>query len=144
MTREVVVVPPELGLDAAWRIMQRRRIRHLPVTHGGELVGILSDRDILVRSTLSDDGAVVVPPSTVGEAMTPSPVTCEPSTSVADVVRVMTERKIDSVPVVTPLGSLVGLVTSTDLLLLLIDFDEAKPLPFDFRIHEDPDAAQVS
>lgn len=136
MTRDVLVIPPELGLDAAHRIMQRRRIRHLPVVRGGQLLGILSDRDVLLRARQTDDGMVVVPIVPVATAMTPAPITCEPTTEIATLVHLMTERKIDAVPVVTPSGTLAGLVTSTDLLLLLLERDETQPLPFSFRLFE--------
>jgi CBS domain-containing protein len=66
-------------------------------------------------------------------------VTCEESTDVSELVHVMTERKIDAVPVVRGLR-LVGLVTTTDLLLLLLDSEEARPLPYDFRLIDDPRA----
>lgn len=136
MTRDVVVVLPELGLDVAHRIMRRKRIRHLPVVRAGQLVGILSDRDVLLRARQTDDGMLIVPTVAVATAMTPAPVTCEPSTDVTTIVRVMTERKFDALPVVSPSGALVGLVTSTDLLLLLLDRDEAQPLPFSYRVSE--------
>jgi CBS domain-containing protein len=136
MTREVTVVPPELGLDVAYRIMQRKRIRHLPVAAGGELLGMLSDRDVLTHARLSDDGALIVPAISCGVAMTPSPATCDADATVDQVVRVMTERKIDALPVVAPSGRLVGLVTSTDLLLLLLNPPEAQPLPYRFELEE--------
>ncbi|MBK6520002.1 MAG: CBS domain-containing protein [Polyangiaceae bacterium] len=97
-TREVTVVPPELGLDVAYRIMQRKRIRHLPVAAGGELLGMLSDRDVLTHARLSDDGALIVPAISCGVAMTPSPATCDADATVDQVVRVMTERKICRAP----------------------------------------------
>ena len=140
MTRDVIVVPPGLSLSAAFAVMNRHRIRHLPVAQGGALIGILSDRDVLARATLRADGSLDVPNVPVATAMTLAPVTCEPSTSVAELARIMTERKIDAVPVLR--GSrLVGLVTSTDLLLLLVGVHEARPLPFDFRVVEEEFAA---
>lgn len=66
--------------------------------------------------------------------MTPAPVTCLPSTSVSQVAKLMLQHKIDSIPIVSYSGSLTGLVTSTDLLGLLTDLDEARMLPFDFRL----------
>lgn len=135
MTRNVTVVPPELTLDLAFKVMERERIRHLPVVRAGALMGILSDRDVLSRARLDEDGILHVPKSTVAGAMTPTPVTAEADTSVAQLVRLMTERKIDAIPIVKGLR-LLGLVTSTDLLLLLVDFDEAQPLPFEFRLEE--------
>lgn len=135
MTRNVIVVPPELTLNAAWQIMVRQHIRHLPVVRAGALVGMLSDRDILSHAYRVPDGAVHVPEKLiVAEVMTPTPIeTCETSTDVADLARTMTEKKIDAIPVVRGL-KLVGLVTSTDLILLLIDRNEARPLPFDFTL----------
>ncbi len=47
MTRDVVVVSPTVTAGVAARMMQRLRIRHLPVVEDGRLVGILSDRDLL-------------------------------------------------------------------------------------------------
>lgn len=50
------------------------------------------------------------------------------------VASLMLEHKIDSIPIVEVSGRLVGLVTSTDLLGLLIDRAEAQMLPFDYAI----------
>lgn len=141
MTRDVVVVPPELTLANAWRMMTREKIRHLPVVRAGALVGMLSDRDVLARGTTDADGHFHVPPhAIVGDVMTPTPLeTCEASTDVVTLVRTMTQKKIDAVPVVHGLR-LVGLVTSSDLLSLLIDRGESEVLPFEFRLIEDPRA----
>lgn len=140
MTRDVIVVPPELTLASAWHVMTRERIRHLPVVRAGALIGMLSDRDVLARGETRADGTLrVAPHALVGEAMTPTPVeTCEPSADVATLARVMIEKKIDAIPVVRGLR-LVGLVTSSDLLSLLAErAPRQEPLPFDFRLVEDP------
>jgi acetoin utilization protein AcuB len=142
MTRDVIVVPPELALVNAWRVMLREHIRHLPVVRAGALIGILSDRDVLARGTMGKDGILhVAPDLIVGEAMTPTPVeTCDPSTDVTELVHTMTTKKIDAIPVVKGLR-LIGLVTSTDLLSLLLDRGDRgrkEPLPFEFRLLEDP------
>lgn len=130
MTHKVVVIPAELSLRTAWEIMERRRIRHLPVVQGRTLLGILSDRDVLTRASVDASGDVVVPDQSAGEAMTPAPYVCEPSTSISEIVRTMTDRKIDALPVMDRDDTLVGLVTTTDLLMLLLEQDEARPLPF--------------
>lgn len=141
MTRDVIVSPPELTLANAWRVMTREHIRHLPVVRAGALVGMLSDRDVLARGTTSADGTFHVPAHVVvGAVMTPTPLeTCEASADVETLVRTMAAKKIDAIPVVQGLR-LVGLVTSSDLLSLLIDRGEPEPLPFEFRIIEDPRA----
>ncbi len=135
MTRTIVVAQPRLPLDAAWRVMVDRRIRHLPVVEGRRLVGILSDRDVLLRATLDDDARVIVPGLEVALAMTPAPLVCAPMTTISDVALTMIERKIDALPVVEG-DRLVGLVTSTDLLQLLVEKDTKQPLPFDFDLED--------
>jgi acetoin utilization protein AcuB len=125
MTREVVVVSPAVSVKAAARMMKRMHVRHLPVVVDGRLVGILSDRDLLARG--------LDPAATCGEAMTPAPMTCSPDTPVGRVAALMLEHKMDSVPVVDG-GALVGLVTSSDLLELLVERDREQVLPFDFRL----------
>lgn len=140
MTREVLVVAPEVTLRAAWKLMQRRRVRHLLVVSGGSLIGIVSDRDVLVRATLADDGAVVVPLTPVATAMTMKPEVAEADASVASIASLMIERRLDAVPLVSGGDSLVGLVTSTDLLALLAHRPPEERLPFRFSVEEAADA----
>lgn len=136
MIRDVLIVAPETSLETAWRVMQRHRVRHLLVVSGGSLLGILSDRDVLVRASLADDGAVVVPLVAVASAMTLSPVTCEADTSVGAIAALMIDRRLDAVPLVSAADSLVGLVTSTDLLALLAERPPEERLPFRFAVEE--------
>ena len=124
MTRDVVVVLPTVTAGVAARMMQRLRIRHLPVVEDGRLVGILSDRDLLKHP----------PEARCGDAMTAAPVTCLSNASVSQVAKLMLEHKIDSIPIVSYSGTLTGLVTSTDLLALLVEQHEAQLLPFDIRL----------
>jgi acetoin utilization protein AcuB len=108
MTRKVFVVPPDILLSAAWDLMCRERFRHLPVVSGGSLVGILSDRDILVRADM-EAGTISVLNMRAGEAATPWSHVCTPDTDVRDVVRLMTERKIDALPFVFDLEHYSGI-----------------------------------
>ena len=124
MTRDVVVVSPTVSVGTEGRLMNRLKIRHLPVIDDRRLVGILSDRDLLKH------GSGV----TCAEAMTAAPVTCSAESSVGRVAQLMLEHTIDSIPIVSPSGTLTGLVTSTDLLGLLVDREQAQVLPFEFRL----------
>jgi CBS domain-containing protein len=136
MTRRVTAILPEMSLRSAWQIMQDRHIRHLPVVSAGKLLGILSDRDVMLRATF-EHGRVTVPLDPAGGAMTPSPYVSRRSSSIADVARIMTQHKIDALPVLGADDELVGLVTSSDLLMLLIERGEAK-LPFAFELDVHP------
>lgn len=136
MTRDVVVVGTQMPLKAAWGLMQQQRIRHLLVVLGGSLVGILSDRDVLLRATARADGTVEVPADPVALAMTPAVVTCGPDAKVSDLASLMIDRKIDAIPVLGKAGTLIGLVTSSDLLALIHEDGAASVLPFDFRVFD--------
>lgn len=119
MTRDVLWVDPEFSLHDAAEIMKEWEIRHLPVMESGKLIGILSDRDVLLRTTLAHDGATSVAQLPVRLAMTPDPIFCKPTSSIAHVALTMVGNKIDSLPVVDDDGELVGLITSSDLMDLL-------------------------
>ncbi|MDP7111359.1 MAG: CBS domain-containing protein [Myxococcota bacterium] len=57
MTEEVIAAAPDTTLQEAIGIMVRRSIRHLPVIEDGEVVGVLSDRNIRVVLTEDEDFA---------------------------------------------------------------------------------------
>jgi acetoin utilization protein AcuB len=124
MSRNVVVVSGAVTVGAAAAMMRRLRIRHLPVVDDGRLAGIVSDRDLMRH----DDE------TTCAEAMTPSPVVCSSDAPISRVARLMLDNKIDSVPVVNGPGRLIGLVTSADLISLLLDRAEGEALPFEFSL----------
>jgi CBS domain-containing protein len=110
------------------------RIRHVLVVEGDALIGIVSDRDVLVRAVLEDGGDLKIPAMPVSGAMTPSPIVCQPDTHVSEMVQTMIAEKIDALPVVDE-GRVVGLVTTTDLLQLLGSARESNaPPPFDYEI----------
>jgi acetoin utilization protein AcuB len=108
MTRAVVTIDRETPCDKARRLMDERRIRHLPVMEGGRLVGMVSDRD--VRSVKGDAGGVAA-----GSIMTPELLTVTPDTRVERAARLMLEARIGSLPVMDG-DALAGIVTYTDLL----------------------------
>jgi CBS domain-containing protein len=140
MTREVLAVPPEAKLSRAADLMTRKRIRHLPVVSGARLVGVLSDRDVLKYEPLEVDDV------RVGAAMTPAPITCLPGDTVSHAAAIMLDHKIDCLPIVDAGGSLVGIVTSSDLLLLLVENAQGEALPFDYnlRVVDDGELLEVA
>ena len=126
MTRDAFTLTPDQSLRNAIDLMQRHRIRHVPVVTGQTVVGILTDRD-LKRATPSLLSGIdrasfdrVLDQTLVEQAMTRSPFTVTPSTSVRDAVKVMVDRKFGALPVVEG-GRLVGIITSTDFLRALYE-----------------------
>jgi acetoin utilization protein AcuB len=101
-------------LGTAQRAMTRARIRHLPVTSDGKLVGMLSERDILSTRAASeaDDEWWKIP---IRIAMRAPAQTVGPDDSLTEVAGRLAAAKIGALPVVER-GKLIGLVTTTDVL----------------------------
>lgn len=143
MTRDVFFVHLDDDLATAWAMMRKLAIRHLPVLDNGELVGMVSDRDVLARGRVVP-GGFEVPSVPVGTVMTHPVVTCIASDRLAAVGAQMLRHKIDSVVVVDGTGDLVGLITSTDFIHLVLEVDAMQRRasePFDFRVAHLKDAA---
>ena len=115
MSTDLVTVRPAESVRRAYEIMHDRRIRHLPVIENDRLVGILSDRDL--RPVLLSPGLTG---ASVAELMSEGPTTITPDTSVEDAASLLVVRKIGCLPVVEG-ERLVGIVTETDLLAVLVE-----------------------
>ncbi|MDP1826515.1 MAG: CBS domain-containing protein [Archangium sp.] len=137
MTKTVECITPEVTLERAWKLMQTHQVRHLPVLWGDKVAGILSDRDLLALANRGVGGEFEFPPGTVADAMTTKPFTALATATVATLARLMLDAHIDSIPIVTKDDTLVGLVTSADLLELLTEPDQVSDvLPFSFALRK--------
>ena len=123
MHADVVSVPPGAPLSEAFGLMRRRGIRHLAVLEAGALVGIVSDRDL--KRALPPGASASAGPAAdmaalpVERVMTRPVITTGPAISVEDAGRLMVDRKISALPV-TEGGRLVGMLTETDVVALLV------------------------
>jgi acetoin utilization protein AcuB len=113
MTEQVQTVPPDMSALDAWELMRLKGFHHLAVTADSRIVGVLSDRDAGGRS-----GAAIRSRSTVGDLMTTSVFTVQPTTTIRRVASLMRGRTIGCVPVVEN-EHLVGILTVSDLLDVL-------------------------
>jgi acetoin utilization protein AcuB len=107
------------AVEEAWQMMADNGIRHLPVTESGELVGLVSGRDL----GLAMDARLGTPKArgvTVGDLCERDPFVVDLSTPVEAVARQMAERRLGSA-LVTRHGKLVGIFTTTDACRLLAD-----------------------
>lgn len=110
MTTRVVTVPAGAPAEDAWALMWRRRIRHLVVTDGNAIAGIVSQRDLGGRA-----GEQLRAGHTVREMMSANIVTADISMTLRQAANLMRSRMIGSLPVVDD-DKLVGIVTATDVL----------------------------
>src|SRR5690606_40172666 len=98
MTRSISCLSPQHTLAEAYGLMKECGFRHIPILNDDVLVGIISDRGILLRARLADDG-VLVPDTPIAQAMSRDLITCGPSALIGDVANIMIDYKIDEMPV---------------------------------------------
>jgi acetoin utilization protein AcuB len=103
-------IGPDQPLSVAHRMMREHQFRHLPVLHGGTLVGMLTDRDLHLIETLRDVDPQKV---TVEEAMSANPYSVPPDAPLDEVVDAMAEHKYGSA-VVMQNNKVVGMFTTVD------------------------------
>jgi CBS domain-containing protein len=128
MTLQPVTVDRDTPLDQVLATFGKYPFRHLPVTGGNEVLGILSDRDVLLATGwLSDDERTVddetPSPHVVRDIMTTPVHTLPPEATVGEAARLILDERIGALPVVDHVG-LLGIITETDLLRALHDSDE--------------------
>lgn len=124
MQTEVMTLEVCDSLDLADDIMRLGRVRHLPVVSGGEVVGILSQRDLFragissvlqLRHAAEQKWLASIP---VQQVMTASVFSIEPDASMRAAVEVMIDKRIGCLPVVVK-GKLVGLLSESDCMRYL-------------------------
>lgn len=108
MSTSMLTKRPEESADELRELMRESTVRHLVVCSDlGELLGVISDRDISHRTG-----------DRVADLMTSHPITVSPDTPVSTVTTIMLARRISCVPVIEE-GRLLGIVTTSDLLMAL-------------------------
>mgnify|MGYP001446280829 CR=1 FL=1 len=113
-------------LDLAEDIMTMGRIRHLPVLNEGELVGIVSQRDMFRSAAVTalgfavDTQKALVKTIRIKEIMTEKVVTISPDATVKEAARIMIDKKIGCLPVVEGM-KLIGIITETDILRYVVE-----------------------
>ncbi|HEY7205957.1 MAG TPA: CBS domain-containing protein [Methylomirabilota bacterium] len=117
----LITVPPETPILEARRLMLDKRIRHLLVTEGERLLGIVTDRDIRLnlpsRATSLSVWEInhLLLKLTVDEVMTRGVITIGPERDARDAAQLMLDHSIGALPV-TDAGALRGIITETDVL----------------------------
>jgi acetoin utilization protein AcuB len=122
MTKSPHSIGPDEKLSQAHRLMRDHGIRHLPVLHGGKLVGVLSDRDLHLIESLRDvDPEKVL----VEEAMSSTVYAVAPKAPLDEVVREMAHHKYGCAIVVDE-DQVVGVFTTIDAMRTFAEMLETK------------------
>lgn len=125
MSKQLVTVNVNQTLEEVDQILETRNIRHVPVTSGDELVGMLSKTDLLRVSFVDDYEAgdvttQVYDTLSIAQVMTKNIQFIEPSTTIREAAEILVDKEFHALPVVQE-GALVGIVTTTDLVKYLLD-----------------------
>jgi acetoin utilization protein AcuB len=127
MSRQPILAPPNLPISEALNLMKKERVRRLPVVDKhGQLVGIVSDKDLLHASPSPATSLSVweitylLSQIRVEDVMTKQVITVTEDTPLEDAARIMADNKIGGLPVVKD-GAVVGIITETDLFKVFLE-----------------------
>jgi CBS domain-containing protein len=112
MTPEVTTVRPDSTLTEIARIMREQDIGSVPVTDNEQLLGMVTDRDIVVRGVVEGHDGL---DRTAADVMSPDVRCCTTNDDVEEVLRDMGNRQVRRLPVVDDDRRLVGIVSLGDL-----------------------------
>jgi CBS domain-containing protein len=112
MTRDVESISPNATLQTAARLMDELNVGSLPVCENRRLIGMITDRDITVRSTTND----LLPSSIkVGDIMTEHPRWCLETQTIDEVIHQMSHVQVRRIPVLNEAEEVIGIVSLGDL-----------------------------
>ncbi len=137
MSHPVISIKPDVPILEALKLMQRERIRRMPVIQDGKMLGIISDKD-LIHAAPSDATSLsvweinyLVSRIHVKDVMTTNVLSVTEDTPIEEAARIMADNKIGGLPVMSDDarpggGGVVGLITETDLFKILLELMGAR------------------
>ena len=136
MTSPALTIGPDTSVPAATALMRQYDIRHLPVVESGRLVGMISRGDLREASMSASINAdqyelhFLLSKLTVERLMSRKVFTVTQDAFIVHAAELMTDNKIAGLPVVDQKGAVVGIVTESDLLRMLVSkLREAEEAP---------------
>ncbi|WFR55448.1 CBS domain-containing protein [Anaerocolumna sp. AGMB13025] len=113
MSKDIASVSSEDSIERAAQLMKQYDVGSIPVCSQDKVIGIVTDRDITLRSVASGQDTKH---QKVSDIMTMDPALGSPDMNVDDAARIMSERQIRRLPIVEN-NSLVGIVALGDISL---------------------------
>ena len=127
MSKDIIALNRTDDLERAELLFKRHNIRHIPVVSGEVIIGMLSYTDLLrisfadaVDESEKDVDTLVYNMFTIDQVMAKNITSVDSQTSIKEVAEILASKEFHALPVVDD-GSLVGIVTTTDLINYLID-----------------------
>lgn len=151
MTTDVVSVGPDTSLLKVGKLMKDHHIRRIPVVdENGQVVGIISDRDVRdaspSKATTLDmyEMHYLLAELKAKNIMTAKPITVKPTDTVEQAALIMLDNKVGGLPVVNDSGKLVGIISDHDVFKALVDITGARlgGLQFAIELPDQPGTAR--
>jgi len=126
MTEDVVTIEPDTSLLEAHRLMGAKRIRSLVVMDGDRLAGLVTRTDLMssdpsrLASRNNQELSLKILTQPVEKVMSRSLITISPSEPVTRAAELMLRNKIHCLPVVDEQEKLAGIITESDLFLMIV------------------------
>lgn len=146
MTPKPLIITPDTSVAEALSLMRQKSVRRLPVVEKkGNLVGIVSDKDLLYASPSPATSLSVyeigylLSKLKVEDIMTRKLITVAPSAPLEEAARIMVDNKIGGLPVVEN-GQLVGIITETDVFKTILEMLGAREsgVRVTIAVHDEP------
>ncbi|MGC2234612.1 MAG: CBS domain-containing protein [Pyrinomonadaceae bacterium] len=117
MTRNVKTASREMSLREVARLMREGDMGAMPVVEDGKLIGIVTDRDIVVRAIAEGRDAS----TEIGDVMTTEIFSAKEDDFAFEAIRLMGDRQVRRIPVITDAGELAGIIAMADIALEMED-----------------------
>ena len=127
MTRNPISISPEDNVDAAQDLLKKHKIRRLPVVERGKLVGIITDKDLMrvspsAATTLSKyEINSLLAKIAIRDIMSDKVISVNEDAPIEEAALLMSMNKIGGLPVVSDVGTVVGIITETDIFNSLVE-----------------------
>jgi CBS domain-containing protein len=126
MTKKVECLGPRATLKRAAQLMNDADVGSIPVVEEGRVIGVLTDRDIVMRTVAE---GINPADATVGEVMTPRVIRCGEDDDAEEAARIMAAHHVRRVVVTDDGGGLAGIVALADLAAAALAEDDAVEAP---------------
>ncbi len=134
MSKNPITVAENTPINSALKLMRDKKVRRLPVLNDkGDLVGIVSERDLLYASPSPATSLSIhelhylLSKITVREVMTKDVITVSEYTPLEEAARIMADNKIGGLPVMRN-GKLIGIITESDLFKIFTEILGARDM----------------
>ena len=146
MSTGVMSIGADESIRKAIKLQKEYNVSLLPVMEDGKLIGIISDRDIKKASFSNtipldmNEAIYLASKVTVRDVMTPHPLTVSHELTMEEVADFLLKNRISGAPVVDNAGKIVGIITRSDALRVLISVTGGDKMGyhFGFRVEDKP------